>query len=456
MKPTVGYSTKCSGRVVHHVCRALPRAEANSLAHPIMRRHRILRRHSILRRHPVLRRATLYILCRHFNPRRHPILCAATLSCAATLRRHPCMNPAPPHPHLRCSCQPPPAPPAQDRYSLDLMSHDKKRHNSKCHPASCLRLLEYLALFCVLKSVGAAPFPSSPAASVADGNGSSPLQSHVQSSAAPMPVPATTHQPQLNFLIAGVQKGGTTALGEHLRKCSPFVCLTPGEDHRYDSIQRLGDVFQLGNVQGCNVTSPLSRFGAEDPLFSYVSEGSLLDRVSSFAPALKIILLLREPVQRAFSQYRMEVARDPKRCCDFFAAMREEARGPPAKKPSRKDIVWRGFYDAQVERLVSHYGQRNVHVAISERVFLSKSQRDSVYNRILEFIGVPVVSNFDAAVFTRPGSNIVQNKTIMLTHDAALFLRRLYVNDTNRVYIRLGYKVTEWDAWYCSSGLNVC
>ena len=51
---------------------------------------------------------------------------------------------------------------------------------------------------------------------------SSPLQSHVQSSAAPMPVPATTHQ--LNFLIAGVQKGGTTALGEHLRKCSPFVC----------------------------------------------------------------------------------------------------------------------------------------------------------------------------------------------------------------------------------------
>ena len=81
-------------------------------------------------------------------------------------------------------------------------------------------------------------------------------------------------------------------MGDHLRKCSPFVCLTPGEDHRYGSIKRLDDVFQLGNVVGCNVTSPLSRFGAEDPLFSYVSEGSLLDRVSSFAPALKIILLL--------------------------------------------------------------------------------------------------------------------------------------------------------------------
>jgi hypothetical protein len=51
------------------------------------------------------------------------------------------------------------------------MSHDKMHHSSTCHPASCLRLLKYLALFHVLKSVGAAPFPSSPAAGVADGNG---------------------------------------------------------------------------------------------------------------------------------------------------------------------------------------------------------------------------------------------------------------------------------------------
>ena len=119
--------------------------------------------------------------------------------------------------------------------------------------------------------------------------------------------------------------------------------------------------------------------------------------------------------------------------------------------------MWRGFYDAQVERLFSHYGQRNVHVTISERVFLSNSQRDAAYNQILTFIGVPVVSDY-AAVFSRPGSYFAQNKTLTLTHDAALFLRRLYVNDTNHLYIRLGYKVAEWDAWYsyCRSGFNVC
>ena len=97
----------------------------------------------------------------------------------------------------------------------------------------------------------------------------------------------------LDFLIAGVQKGGTTALGNHLKECSLFVCLRPGEDHRYDSIGSLNN-FQLGNVQGCNRTSPISRFGAEDPLFIYVASGSLLDRLSAIAPELKIILLLRE------------------------------------------------------------------------------------------------------------------------------------------------------------------
>ena len=66
----------------------------------------------------------MYILCRHPNPRHHSI------SFAATLRRHPILHH---HPNLRCSCQPPPAPPAQDRYSLDLISHHKMRHNNKRH-----------------------------------------------------------------------------------------------------------------------------------------------------------------------------------------------------------------------------------------------------------------------------------------------------------------------------------
>ena len=53
-----------------------------------------------------------------------------------------------------------------------------------------------------------------------------------------------------------------------------------------------------------------------------------------------------------------------------------------------------------------------------------------------------MVSNFDAAQWCSLGQEATshKNKTLTLTHDAALFLRRLYVNDTNHLYIRLGYK----------------
>ena len=78
-------------------------------------------------------------------------------------------------------------------------------------------------------------------------------------------------RPQLHFLIAGVQKGGTTALGGHLRRCSPLVCLTfdrSFEDHRLDSMQQLAAfdiVAARERARSCNHSSPLSRYGSEAP-----------------------------------------------------------------------------------------------------------------------------------------------------------------------------------------------
>ena len=68
----------------------------------------------------------------------------------------------------------------------------------------------------------------------------------------------------------------------------------------------------------------------------------------------QVILLLREPVQRAYSQYVMEVTRGTLRKNvvrnDFAAAMREELQAGPPKRASSQDILWRGLYDAQAGR----------------------------------------------------------------------------------------------------------
>ena len=286
--------------------------------------------------------------------------------------------------------------------------------------------------------------------------------------AATAPYPA----PQLHFLIAGVQKGGTTALGNHLRQCSPYCCLTGSylrsgnpEEHCFDTLSRQPSCKRQLQPRYCNRSSPLVRVGAEDPYFIYVFRRDLALGMTAFAPRLKLILLLREPVQRAFSQFSMRVLAaghviptgghpgHPNGLLGdaFFLAMQEEVSAGRPSRPDRSHIAWRGFYGEQLERLHTEKPAAwRIHVAISEQIFSSESQRDAAYNKILEYLGVPTVDHFDP-VFTRPGNH---SALLVLTPHAARLLRRLYVNDTNALYARLGFKVTEWETWYAERRLS--
>lgn len=285
--------------------------------------------------------------------------------------------------------------------------------------------------------------------------------------------PAPPSPPQrLDFLIAGVQKGGTTALANYMRRSSPFLCLkatdrdgTHGEDHQFDDA-RLSAIDRQPFVrhQICEGSSPSARFGADDPLFSHIANSAIASTLNALAPRTKFVVLLREPVQRAFSQYIMEVNRASRHHPpwfllrghpDFLAAMRlEVSRGRP-RTPSSADFVWRGFYGAQLEGLHRFFGASRVHVTIAERVFASERARDEQYNRIFTFIGVPPVANFTArGVFTRPAPVSARTAGVSLTTPAALMLRKLYCNDTRHLYAQLGGEVGEWESWYLEQGIS--
>jgi len=127
----------------------------------------------------------------------------------------------------------------------------------------------------------------------------------------------------------------------------------------------------------------------------------------------------------------------------------ELAMGEPSY-PSAHDLVWRGFYDAQLARLHCLFGANHVQVTVSERVFESDAQRDREYNRILAFVGAPPARfQVESNVFTRPTTRIDVN----LTQPAKALLRKLYFDDTRRLYARLGDVVHEWENWYAEQGL---
>src|SRR5438128_3640412 len=117
--------------------------------------------------------------------------------------------------------------------------------------------------------------------------------------------------PLVTFVIAGVQKGGTTALYEYLAEMGDVGLSRQKETHFFDDetldwarpdYARYHAMFDAPEGRPC---------GEATPIYSYWPNA--LERIAAYNPAMKLILLLRDPVARAWSHWRMEYARGAER-----------------------------------------------------------------------------------------------------------------------------------------------
>lgn len=108
-----------------------------------------------------------------------------------------------------------------------------------------------------------------------------------------------------DFLIIGAQKCGTTSLYEYLTQHPQIVSATRKEVHFFDLNyalglewykSKLGEVDQLNSI--CGEASPYYIFHPQVP-----------QRVYQHFPQVKLIVLLRNPVDRAISHYYHELNR---------------------------------------------------------------------------------------------------------------------------------------------------
>ena len=128
----------------------------------------------------------------------------------------------------------------------------------------------------------------------------------------------------LDFVVVGAQKSGTTTLFEYLRR-HPDVYLPPGKEvpffsddeaweggwelyvRRYFATAR--DDEEWGSVTPQYMYGTLSRTRA-DLATAERPERLVPERIASHSPGARIVAILRDPVERAYSHYRMEVMRE--------------------------------------------------------------------------------------------------------------------------------------------------
>ena len=196
------------------------------------------------------------------------------------------------------------------------------------------------------------------------------------------------------FLIIGAQKSGTTALFQHLL-AHPLV-LRPRrkEVHYFDFRYRLGPGWYRAHF-------PLWRPGAwmtfeKSP--SYMLHPLAATRAAAFNPHLKLIAILRDPVERALSHHAMKVRRgheplgfeeaveaEPERMSGFEAAI-DTAPDNRRSSARRYSYLKRGLYAEQLEAWLAHFPRENLLVLRTEDM---RADGNRTLNRAFAFLGLP-------------------------------------------------------------------
>ncbi len=189
----------------------------------------------------------------------------------------------------------------------------------------------------------------------------------------------------VRFLIAGVQKGGTTALDSFLRQHHALCMAKRKECHFFDD----DAYFPAG--QQARITSYHAMFpggwrglrGETTPSYLYCPEAA--PRIAAYNPGMKIVILLRDPVERAFSHWHMETTRGFENLPFEEAIAVEPER--LASQPGNPVYSYldRGLYARQLNRLWRHIPREQSLVLRSEQL---RGQPVETVAEVCRFLGV--------------------------------------------------------------------
>lgn len=201
---------------------------------------------------------------------------------------------------------------------------------------------------------------------------------------------------RVDFVIGGTQKGGTSALDSFLRQ-HPEICMpqTRKELHFFD---REAENTDYKKYHANFKSKPQHHvIGEASPIYMYWETAPY--RIWKYNPKMKWILVLRDPVERAFSAWNMETKRG-KENLSFAEAIKKEPQRCRQALPLQHRVysyLDRGFYAHQVHRLFNIFGRDNCLVLLNEEL---RNDHKKTLRRVFEFLGV--ASSFvppEASVF---------------------------------------------------------
>ncbi len=223
-----------------------------------------------------------------------------------------------------------------------------------------------------------------------------------------------------NFLIIGAAKSGTTALHEYLQQ-HPQVYMTPNKETNFFAFE--GEVIDF-NGPGDNgvknfsitdletyqaefeqVTNELA-LGEACPSYLYLPKAA--PKIKKYIPNTRLIVILRNPVERAYANFLHLVRDNREPHSDFISALKDET----TRIENNWEWFWHyiqvGYYGSQLQRYYEMFSPSQIKVYLYEDF---KTKPVALIQDICRFLEID--NTFVPDMSYRPNrSGVPKNRTI--------------------------------------------
>ena len=222
------------------------------------------------------------------------------------------------------------------------------------------------------------------------------------------------------FFVVGAQKAGTTMIHEWLKLEGCRLPRTK-ETHFFShpEMNKLGAKWYEEQFLGSGPQ------GEIDPEYLYSPTAPSL--IKQAYPDAKIIVLLREPVERAYSQYNMTVMRGFETQDFYYAMNHEEDRSEDKNYTEHLSYIDRSIYVPQIKRFFNKFDRKQI-LFIKFNTLFEKNTSQDEYDKLCAFVGlkpkVKVTNHTQQAnPASRPRSKWVNQ--FLWEKNSFLFLKKL-------------------------------
>jgi hypothetical protein len=259
-----------------------------------------------------------------------------------------------------------------------------------------------------------------------------------------------------NFLIVGAQKAGTTSLYSILKQHSQIYMHPKKELHFFDRDSDYEDGVNFYASYFRN-TGEASAVGEATPAYLFLPEipGRIVETLGG---EMKIIAILRNPVDRAFSQFRMlaNMGLEKRSLEEAFSFNLNRLRNQGITFEKETSYLDRGLYSVQIENYFRFFSKEQIRIFLFEDDFLNNTSK--MISDIQEFLEVDVeeLNTMVREIPARRVKNDRVDQMLNTAHPVNQFLKKVIPSKKLRAFVKLKMNglntenkkpEADWDMW---------